>query len=235
MVLATTRASSRAYSNVNLPKSVDWRTKGAVTEVKDQGSCGSCWAFSTTGALEGQQFLKTGKLVSLSEQNLVDCTDADGDDKCSGRSRHDAIDWIKDHGGIETEQSYPYKAKGGSCKYNKKLSAATVHKSNDIPRGDEKKLQEAIANSGPISVGIDYTGKSFKFYSSGIYYEPKCDPNKLTHAVLAVGYGTDEHGKDYYIVKNSWGKKWGENGYIKMARNRNNNCGIASAAIYPDV
>lgn len=228
--------SAFSHAKVSLPKSIDWRQKGAVTAVKDQGDdCGSCWSFSTTGALEGQYFRKTGKLISLSEQNLIDCTNPHGYSKCSGRSRHDAFEWIKDHGGIETEKSYPYKGVGGSCKYERKCAAATLRKYVDIRKGDEKKLQEAIATIGPISIAVDASHRSFQFYSSGIYYEPKCKPDKMDHAVLVVGYGTDRHDRDFYIVKNSWGKHWGESGYMRMSRNRRNNCGVATSGIYPIV
>lgn len=228
--------SAFSHAKVSLPKSIDWRQKGAVTAVKDQGDdCGSCWSFSTTGALEGQYFRKTGKLISLSEQNLIDCTNPHGYSKCSGRSRHDAFEWIKDHGGIETEKSYPYKGVGGSCKYERKYAAATLRKYVDIRKGDEKKLQEAIATIGPISIAVDASHRSFQFYSSGIYYEPKCKPDKMDHAVLVVGYGTDRHDRDFYIVKNSWGKHWGESGYMRMSRNRRNNCGVATSGIYPIV
>lgn len=228
--------SAFSHAKVSLPKSIDWRQKGAVTAVKDQGDdCGSCWSFSTTGALEGQYFRKTGKLISLSEQNLIDCTNPHGYSKCSGRSRHDAFEWIKDHGGIETEKSYPYKGVGGSCKYERKYSSATLRKYIDIRKGDEKKLQEAIATIGPISIAVDASHRSFQFYSSGIYYEPKCKPDKMDHAVLVVGYGTDRHDRDFYIVKNSWGSRWGESGYMRMSRNRRNNCGVATSGIYPMV
>lgn len=190
-------------------------------------------AFSTTGSLEGQYYLKTGKLVSLSEQNIVDCTNPPGGgDKCSGRQLRDGIEWVKNHGGIETEQEYPYMEKPGTCKYNKAKLIAPVQSAIDIPMGDEKKLQEAIATVGPVSVAFHST-VSFQFYSSGIFYEKNCDPLALNHAMTAVGYGSDEKGTEYYIVKNSWGKLWGENGYLKMARNRDNNCGIATAAFYP--
>lgn len=228
--------SAFSHAKVSLPKSIDWRQKGAVTAVKDQGDdCGSCWSFSTTGALEGQHFRKTGKLISLSEQNLIDCTNPHGYSKCSGRSRHDAFEWIKDHGGIETEKSYPYKGVGGSCKYERKYAAATLRKYVDIRKGDEKKLQEAIATIGPISIAVDASHRSFQFYSSGVYYEQKCKPDKMDHAVLVVGYGTDRHDRDFYIVKNSWGKHWGESGYMRMSRNRRNNCGVATSGIYPIV
>ena len=121
------------------------------------------------------------------------------------------MDYIK-HNGVETEQMYPYRAVGGRCKYNRKKSAATLQGYRDLPEGDETRLQQAIANIGPISVCVDASHKSFQHYSGGIYYEPKCGSNDedLDHAVLAVGYGTDGNGKDYYIVKNSWGSDWGE-------------------------
>lgn len=218
-----------------IPKSIDWRTKGYVTKVKEQGDCGSCWAFSVTGAIEGQKFRKTGSLVQLSVQNLVDCMNKNERHKCNGQSRHEAMDYIKHNGGIDTERAYPYKAIAGSCKYNPRNSAATLKSYKDIPEGDETLLQQSIANIGPISVCVDASHDSFQHYSGGIYYEPKCgsSDDDLDHAVLAVGYGTDKHGKDYYIIKNSWGRDWGEVGYMRLARNRKNHCGIATDATYP--
>ncbi|XP_053202622.1 procathepsin L-like [Panonychus citri] len=219
--------------HVSLPKSIDWREKGYVTEVKDQGQCGSCWAFSSTGALEGQHFRKTGKMVSLSEQNLVDCSKKFGNNGCEGGLMDNAFSYIRHNHGIDTEQSYPYLAHNGRCHFHPKDIGATDSGFVDIDAGNETKLMEAIATVGPVSVAIDASHESFQFYSHGVYDEKECSSEDLDHGVLAVGYGTDAEGNDYWIVKNSWSEKWGEKGYIKMARNKKNQCGIASSASYP--
>ena len=144
-----------------------------------------------------------------------------------------AFQYIKDNGGIDTEKTYPYEAQDDTCKYNAKDSGATDKGFVDIPEGKEDKLKIALATVGPVAVAIDASHESFQFYSEGVYFEPQCDAQNLDHGVLAVGYGTDEKGQDYYIVKNSWGTTWGDKGYVKMARNRKNHCGIASSASYP--
>jgi len=213
---------------------VDWRTKGAVTGVKDQGQCGSCWSFSATGSMEAAHFFKTNMLVSLSEQNLMDCSTAEGNQGCNGGLMDQAFDYVIKNKGIDTEQSYPYTTSGpNACKFSASNIGATISSYTDISSGSESELTSAI-DGRPVSVAIDASHNSFQLYSSGVYYEPACSSSQLDHGVLAVGYGT-QGSSDYYIVKNSWGSSWGTSGYILMSRNRNNNCGIATVASYPVV
>ncbi|XP_078619391.1 procathepsin L-like [Branchiostoma floridae x Branchiostoma japonicum] len=214
---------------------VDWRQKGAVTKVKNQEQCGSCWAFSATGSLEGQHFLKTNNLVSLSEQNLVDCSHREGNKGCKGGSMDQAFKYIKMNGGIDTEECYSYRGRDESmCRYKSSCSGATLSSYTDIKTGDEMALMQAVSTVGPISVAIDAGHKSFQLYHHGVYNEPMCSSKKLDHGVLAVGYGTND-GTDYWLVKNSWGEMWGMEGYVMMSRNKDNQCGIATDASYPVV
>ncbi|XP_035825172.1 cathepsin L1 [Aplysia californica] len=215
-----------------LPASVDWRKKGYVTPIKDQGQCGSCWAFSVTGSLEGQHFNTTGKLVSLSESNLIDCSQKWGNDGCDGGIKENAFQYVIDNKGIDTEKSYPYKPEDRACNFKRANVGATAQAYQNVTSGSEDALQKAVAEVGPISVIIDGTHLSFQFYRGGVYDEPACTSAILTHAILVVGYGT-HGGQDTWIVKNNYGTKWGIDGYILMSRNKNNQCGIATAASYP--
>jgi len=215
-----------------LPATVDWVTKGAVTPIKNQGQCGSCWSFSATGSTEGCHFLTTGKLVSLSEQDLVDCSVSFGNQGCDGGLMDQAFQYIIANKGIDTEASYPYSATGpNTCQYNPANCGSRVGSFVDVTSGSEESLQVAVA-ARPTSVAIDASQSSFQFYDSGVYYEPACSSTSLDHGVLAVGYGNFQ-GTPYWLVKNSWGTSWGLNGYIMMSRNKNNNCGIATMASYP--
>uniref|UniRef100_A0A7P0T904 Cathepsin S n=1 Tax=Homo sapiens TaxID=9606 RepID=A0A7P0T904_HUMAN len=203
-------------------------------QYKEKGSCGACWAFSAVGALEAQLKLKTGKLVSLSAQNLVDCsTEKYGNKGCNGGFMTTAFQYIIDNKGIDSDASYPYKAMDQKCQYDSKYRAATCSKYTELPYGREDVLKEAVANKGPVSVGVDARHPSFFLYRSGVYYEPSCTQN-VNHGVLVVGYG-DLNGKEYWLVKNSWGHNFGEEGYIRMARNKGNHCGIASFPSYPEI
>ncbi|XP_050367823.1 low-temperature-induced cysteine proteinase-like [Argentina anserina] len=219
------------------PSSLDWRKKGIVTPVKDQGSCGSCWAFSSTGAIEGINALVTGDLISLSEQELVDCDTTN--DGCSGGYMDYAFEWVISNGGIDTESDYPYTSTtgfDGTCNVTKEETSkvVTIDSYTDVPE-TEAGLFSAVLQQ-PISVGIDGSTWDFQLYSSGIY-DGDCsdDPNEIDHAVLIVGYGS-ESGEDYWIVKNSWGTSWGIEGYFYLRRNTDLTygvCAVNAMASYP--
>lgn len=223
-------------SLTDLPDTVDWRQKGYVTPVKDQGGCGSCYAFSATGALEGQHFKKTGKLIPLSEQNIIDCSYPQGDNGCYGGFPHWAFNYVKENKGVAMEKVYPYRGvERLFCRFHKidrLFIGATATGYLNIPSRNETALQVAVATVGPISVSVDAAWTSFQLYKSGIYNEPNCSTSEMNHAMLAIGYGTNENGS-YWLVKNSWGTSWGMSGYILMSRNKDNQCGISTMASYP--
>jgi C1A family cysteine protease len=207
---------------------VDWVKEGVVTEVKNQLFCGSCWAFSTTGSIEGINALYTGKLVSLSEQELVDC-DTSKDQGCSGGFMDYAFDFVIKNGGLDTEADYNYWSVGGICnKLRMDRHVVTIDGFEDVPVNDEKALQKAVAVQ-PVSVAI--CADPLQSYSSGIV-DSCC--KELDHGVLVVGYG-EEDDVPYWLVKNSWGASWGENGYFRLKRNvgKEGMCGIAMAPSYP--
>jgi len=219
-------------TNEPIPNAVDWRSQGLVTGVKNQGHCGSCYSFSATGAHEGQWKKHKGSLPSLSEQQIVDCSGRYGNHGCQGGFYTSCWRYVRDAGGNQGEDSYQYTARQGRCRFNRGQVVATATGYRDTRRGSENDLTNALASVGPISVAIDASPSTFRSYRSGVHYSRSCSSRRLNHAVLAVGYGS-EGGRDYFLVKNSWGTRWGAGGYIKMARNMRNNCGIASQPSYP--
>ncbi|XP_066523113.1 cathepsin S, ortholog 1 [Hoplias malabaricus] len=222
----------RLLNETVLPAQLDWTKKGLVSPVQNQGPCGSCWAFSAVGALEGQMKKKTGQLVPLSPQNLVDCSITVGNHGCKGGYLTKSFIYISRNKGIDSNSFYPYEHREGTCRYAVKGRAGYCSGFRMLPR-NELQLLQAIATVGPISVGINGKLASFHRYKSGIYNDPHCDSRSVNHAVLLVGYG-QEKGQDYWIIKNSWGKFWGESGFVRIARNKNQ-CGIANFAIFPTV
>ncbi len=229
------RAAYGPFNTTANPTSVDWTTKGAVTPVKNQEQCGSCWAFSTTGSVEGAWFLANGTLPSLSEQQLVDCSGPEGNQGCNGGLMDQAFQYIIDNKGITTEDAYPYTATDGTCVAKGKPVAATLSGYKDVAANSETALETAIVQQ-PVSVAVEADQSVFQFYSGGVM-DSSCG-TQLDHGVLAVGYGVDA-GKEYYKVKNSWGADWGEKGYIRLGRgakfNPSGQCGIQMVASYPVV
>lgn len=220
--------------DIEVPESLDWRkVSNRVSAVKNQGSCGSCWAFATTGLLEGQKLVQQVEmgnetLIELSEQEILDCSEHN--DACGGGASSLALKDLAKIGGIESEKDYPYKARRETCKFSDKLVVKKSRFPYVVKDKSEETLKILLAKYGPVSIAID-AGFEFSDYKSGIYYSKKCGnkENDLDHEVLVVGYGTDKKtGRDYWIVKNSWSKWFGIKGYILMSRNRGNNCGIVT-------
>ncbi|XP_055457079.1 cathepsin 7-like [Psammomys obesus] len=221
--------------DVTIPNTLDWRKEGYVTPVRNQGACGVCWAFAVAGSLEGQLFRKTGKLIPLSVQNLVDCSRSFGTNGCIDGKAYGAFQYVKNNGGLEAEATYQYEAKEGPCRYRPERSVVTVSRVLGVPKTEEA-LMNALITNGPIIISIDAAHESFDKYTGGIYHEPNCRSKKPNHSMLLVGFGyegKESENKKYWLVKNSYGKRWGENGYMKIPRDQNNYCGIASYAMYP--
>ena len=207
----------KVFDTTNLADSVDWVAKGAVTPVKNQGQCGSCWAFSTTGSTEGAYQIATGKLLYFYEQELVDCAGSYGNQGCNGGLMDNGFKYLESKGDA-LESKYPYTGKSGSCSSSKSsnpaLAAGKVTSFNDVT-SDSVPQMEAAVSKGPVSVAIEADQSGFQFYKSGVF-SGACGTN-LDHGVLVVGYGTDS-GKDYWKIKNSWGTTWGDQGYIRVIK-----------------
>nr|XP_023024668.1 cathepsin L-like proteinase [Leptinotarsa decemlineata] len=217
---------------LEVPDSIDWTQKGAVLDVKYQGGCGSCWAFSATGALEGQNAIVNNVKIPLSEQQLLDCSKPYGNDDCEhGGLMSFAFDYVLDKG-IEADSSYPYKGIDTPCQYDAKKTVLKIKGYKNVSISEEE-LKKAVGTVGPVSVAID--ADPIQLYFGGILDGLFCT-HDLNHGVLAVGYGEEDHlfgKKKFWKVKNSWGKDWGEQGYFRIKRDANNLCGIADKASYP--
>lgn len=228
--------SFSVINNDDLPTEIDWTTKNAVTPIKNQGQCGSCWSFSTTGSIEGINAITSGNLISLSEQQLVDCSTEYGNQGCNGGMPIWAYQYVIDNGGICSESSYPYTGQDGSCQKCNPVVEISGYVNVTANSGDA--LKTALSKQ-PVSVIIEADQMTFQFYSSGVLTSG-CG-NNLDHAVLAVGYGTNSNGQEYLKIKNSWGTSWGLNGYILLGFDSSSNsqnggsgvCGVLSMPTYP--
>ncbi|KAJ8750936.1 hypothetical protein K2173_016117 [Erythroxylum novogranatense] len=231
---SATAKGNHELTNEILPESKDWRKQGIVSPVKNQGHCGSCWTFSTTGALEAAYHQAFGKGISLSEQQLVDCAGAFNNFGCNGGLPSQAFEYIKYNGGLDTEETYPYTGKNGVCKFSSANVGAQVIDSVNITLGAEHELKHAVAFVRPVSVAFEVVS-GFRFYKKGVYTSDTCGSTSMdvNHAVLAVGFGVED-GVEYWLIKNSWGADWGDHGYFKMELGKNM-CGVATCASYPIV
>lgn len=218
--------------NIKVPLSFDWRKRGIVTEIMDQKTCGSCYAITIIDLIENHILIKYGKVIRLSTQEIIDCPRNYQLFGCEGGIKHRVFDYIKDRGGISSATDYPYETFVGTCRSSQFEKIPIVIKDFvEVPANDEELLKQVLATIGPVAVSMDINHESFMRYSSGIYYEKNCT-KETNHAALLIGYGS-ENGKDFWIIKSSYGVKYGERGYMRIIRNRDNHCGIASESYYP--
>ncbi|XP_070073419.1 procathepsin L isoform X4 [Drosophila takahashii] len=210
----------------NVPESLDWRSKGFITPSYNQQTCGSCYAFSIAESIEGQVFKRTGKVLSLSEQQIVDCSVSHGNQGCVGGSLRNTLIYLQSTGGIMRADDYKYVAKKGKCQFVPDLSVVNVTSWAILPVHDEQAIQAAVTHIGPVAISINATPKTFQLYSDGIYDDASCSSASVNHAMLVIGFG-----KDYWILKNWWGARWGESGFMRI-RKGVNMCGIANYAAY---
>lgn len=232
---SATHTYSHKISKTKIPDAFDWRDYNGVSPVKNQGHCGSCWTFSTTGCLEAHYRIHKKQNYLFSEQQLVDCAQEFDNHGCDGGLPSHAFEYIHHNGGIQTEDTYPYEAIQKTCKFDKELSLGKVmNGSYNITANAEDLVAEAIAKVGPVSVAFEVVD-GFRSYRSGVYSSDVCknSPTDVNHAVLAVGYGVED-GSDYFLVKNSWGAEWGDQGFFKITRGVNM-CGIAQCNSFPDI
>ncbi|KOC59356.1 Cathepsin J [Habropoda laboriosa] len=212
-----------------VPAQMDWREAGFKTRAENQKDCGSCYAYSIAGSIQGQIFKQTGTLIPLSEQQLIDCSTSTGNLGCSGGSLRNTLRYLEKANGLMARIHYPSKGKQGPCHFQRDLSVVNITSWAVLPARDEKALEVAVATIGPIAASINASPKTFQLYHKGVYDDELCSSDMVNHAMLIVGYTPTE-----WILKNWWGDGWGENGYMRLARNKNR-CGIANYAAYAKV
>lgn len=222
--------------NLKLPESFDWRDKGFNTPVRYQGEeCGSCWAFGAAQSIEAQYFLKHKKNINLSVQNLIDCSWEYDNEGCGGGFHEYAFEYILDNKGIAFDESYPYSEVDGNCTYKSCCKAVSLQDFFRVTPKNENHMKQVIATRGPLVCSVYASPDTFILYKEGFYDDEECNKEEVNHSVLVVGYGTYKDGDEYWIIKNSWDSDWGENGYMRIPRNKNNFCGIADECSFPSL